>query len=145
MLKKFMFGVTIMTSIVLSASFAEHSHLPSDPLYHDNLSAEATTKITGIIKLKYQALAIVEAPSNADGNYDVFAKVEGDIGENHKSGYIGGVRAVAESSVKIYIWSAQPNPNMAAKAKIDGNFLVGSPGKIIIHTENPADHEIQKP
>ena len=45
MFKKLFFGITIiMVSIVFDASFADDAHVKGDKLYHDNLSAEATTR-----------------------------------------------------------------------------------------------------
>ena len=146
MFKKLFFGITIiMVSIVFDASFADDAYINGKKHSHDNLSAEATTKKTGIIKFKYSARARADAPSNADGNYDVLAKVDGDIGEHYKSGYLGGIRAIANSSVKKYVWEVPPHPKMTAKAKINGNFLLGSPGNMIVHYPDPSKHSVEKP
>ena len=80
-------------------------------------------------------LHVIHAPKNADGEYDVFAWIQGGTPDHKKGGYLGGTTKVTWSSIKKYVWQHCPQRHQKW-AIIDGTFSING----VNHTGNPKDH-----
>ncbi len=144
--------------VCFSLGQAGTDHEDSDPLKHDNLSASTNflwhyPLYPNPFVVTWWATARASAPSNADGEYSVYAWVEGGQADSRSGNYLGGITttifmptwgfvdvdyAKAKSSVELPILA--PAPAHSKSAWVSGFFLLGSPGNIVQHTDDLIDH-----
>lgn len=142
----------LMMYIGFYLSHAGQGHEENDPLHHDDLGANAEffwiwgdftgdTPNYNPFRVTWLSQAYVDAPSNADGDFEIYAWVLGDNMDSLSEGYLGGTSKRVKSAVARNI--GDPAPSLHSEnATITGTFLTGSPGNIILHTNDPLDHLI---